>query len=90
MVMAPESPTVADLRKAGVIGSTDIVAAVDLYLRAPNAGPYYFASGHSVDVAAASEGIELTVSPGPQGKTFRNAVTAAVMKAPAVPPTKSR
>jgi hypothetical protein len=92
--MPPKPPTVADLRKAGVIGSTEIVAAVDLYMRAPTAGPYRFASGHSVNVpgavAAAPKITEIKASPGPQKKAYRTAVTAAVMEAPAVPPATRR
>jgi hypothetical protein len=92
--MPPYPSTVADLRKAGVIGSTEIVAAVDLYMRAPTAGPYCFAGGHSVDiagaVAAAPEITGSKVSPGPQGKALRKAVTATVMMAQAVPPSAGR
>ncbi|WP_409567497.1 hypothetical protein [Methylobacterium sp. J-030] len=83
--MAAERPTVADLRRAGTINSSEIVAAVDLYIRDPDTGPYRFASGHSVDIAAAvaasPEISELKGKPGSQEKTFRNAVTAAVMAA---------
>lgn len=88
--MPTARPTLADLRKAGTISSTEIVAAVDLYMRDPETGPYRFASGHSVDVAAtvATSPVisELKGKPGPQGKMFRNAVTAAVMGAPATKP----
>ncbi|WP_267424316.1 hypothetical protein [Methylobacterium sp. GC_Met_2] len=49
----PAGPsTLADLRKAGIITSQEIVAAIDLYLRDPAAGSYRFASGHSLDIAA--------------------------------------
>ncbi|MCJ2085792.1 hypothetical protein MKK88_07260 [Methylobacterium sp. E-005] len=88
--MAAARPTLADLRKAGTISSTEIVAAVDLYMRNPETGPYRFASGHRVDIAAAvgaSPAVsELKGKPGPQEKTFRNAVTAAVMGALATKP----
>ncbi|WP_267427227.1 hypothetical protein [Methylobacterium sp. GC_Met_2] len=88
--MAAARPTIADLRKAGTISSSEIVAAVDLYMRDPDTGPYRFVSGHSVDitaaVAAAPEISELKGKPGPQEKTFRNAVTAAVMGAIATKP----
>ena len=77
--------TIADLRKAGRISSHEIVTAIDLYVRDPAAGPYRFASGHSLDVAAL---VASTVDPtevangaGPQEKTFRNAVAAADMAA---------
>ncbi|MCJ2068521.1 hypothetical protein MKK75_06835 [Methylobacterium sp. J-030] len=83
--MTAARPTLADLRKAGTISSTEIVAAVDLYMRDPDTGPYRFASGHSVDIAAAvAASPEISVlkgKPGPQERTFRNAVTAAVMAA---------
>jgi hypothetical protein len=83
-------PTVADLRRSGRISSHEIVAAIDLYMRDPTTGPYRFASGYSLDVAAL---VASTVSPaevanraGPQEKTFRNAIAAAVMAAhPTVP-----
>ncbi|MCJ2118799.1 hypothetical protein MKK65_19890 [Methylobacterium sp. J-001] len=78
-------PTVADLRRSGRISSHEIVAAIDLYMRDPAAGPYRFTSGHSLDVAAL---VASTVSPaevanraGPQEKTFRNAVATVVMTA---------
>lgn len=88
--MPTAGPTLANLRKAGTISSTEIVAAVDLYMRDPETGPYRFASGHSVDIAAAvaasPEISEFKDKPSPQGKTFRNAVTAAVMGAVAETP----
>ena len=49
----PAGPsTLADLRKAGIVSSFEIVAAIDAYMRDPAAGPYRFASGHSLDIAA--------------------------------------
>ena len=88
--MAAQHPTLADLRRAGTISSSEIVAAVDLYMRDPEAGPYRFSSGHSVDIAAAiassPEFLKLRAKPGPQEKTFRNAVTATVMAAIATNP----
>ena len=78
-------PTVADLRRSGSISSHEIVSAIDLYMRDPTAGPYQFASGHSLDVAAlvASkiDPAEVANRAGPQEKTFRNAVAAVVMAA---------
>lgn len=44
--------TVADLRRAGIISSQEVVAAIDSYMRDPAAGPYRFTSGYSLDVAA--------------------------------------
>lgn len=88
--MAAARPTIADLRKTGTIRSSEIVAAVDLYMRDPDAGPYRFASGHSVDIAAAvaasPEIVEAKAKPGPQDKALRTAVTAAVMGAHATKP----
>ena len=88
--MPAAHPTLADLRRTGTISSSEIVAAVDLYMRDPETGPYRFASGHSVDISAAVAASpvisELKGKPGPQEKTFRNAVTAAVMGAPATKP----
>ena len=43
--------TIADLRKAGRISSQEIVA-IDAYMRDPAVGPYRFASGYSLDIAA--------------------------------------
>ncbi|MCJ2065880.1 hypothetical protein MKK63_24695 [Methylobacterium sp. J-088] len=82
--------TVADLRRSGRISSHEIVAAIDLYMRDPAAGPYRFANGHSLDVAAL---VASSISPaevanraGPQEKTFRTAVAAIVMAAHPTPP----
>ncbi|SDO60310.1 hypothetical protein SAMN05216360_12943 [Methylobacterium phyllostachyos] len=82
----PAGPqTLADLRKAGVITSQEVVAAIDLYMRDPAAGLYRFASGYSLDIAAL---VASSISPtevanraGPQEKTFRTAVAAVVMAA---------
>ena len=77
-------PTLADLRKAGIITSQEIVAAIDLYLRDPVAGPYRFASGHSIDIAAlvnAAPAFEAVDRSGPQEKAFRTVLAAAVMSA---------
>ena len=88
--MAAARPTLADLRKAGTISSTEIVAAVDLYMRDPETGPYRFASGHSIDIAAAvaasPEIVEARAKPGPQEKALRTAITATVMAAHATKP----
>ena len=79
------APTIADLRKAGRISSVEVVAAIDLYMRDPAAGPYRFSSGHILDISAL---VASTVSPaeganrvGPQEKAFRTAVAAVVMVA---------
>jgi hypothetical protein len=89
-IMPIQRSTLADLRRAGTISSTEIVTAIDLYMRDPSVGPYRFASGHSVDIAAAvaasPAASELKARPGPQEKTFRNAVTATVMAAHATSP----
>lgn len=86
----PAGPsTLADLRKAGVIGSREIVAAIDAYMRAPGAGPYRFPSGHSLDLAAivaASPGLDREERAGPQEKTFRNGLAIAIMAACPTPP----
>ncbi|XYD12653.1 hypothetical protein R1A27_34490 (plasmid) [Methylobacterium sp. NMS12] len=82
--MPAGSSTLADLRKAGVIGSREIVAAIDAYMRDPAAGPYRFASGHSLDLAAivaSLPGLDREERAGPQEKTFRNALAAAIMAA---------
>ncbi|SDO55876.1 hypothetical protein SAMN05216360_12733 [Methylobacterium phyllostachyos] len=88
--MPAARPTLADLRKDGTISSSEIVAAVDIYMRDPETGPYRFASGHSIDIAAAvaasPEIAEAKAKPGPQEKALRTAVTAAVMAAHATKP----
>lgn len=81
----PAGPsTLADLRKAGVITSQEVVAAIDLYLRDPAAGPYRFASGHSIDIAAlvnATPAFGAVDRSGPQEKAFRTVLAAVVMSA---------
>ena len=88
--MATERLTLADLRKAGTITSFEIVAAIDAFIRDPDAGPYRFASGPSVDIAAAVEAsvnlAELMARPGPREKVFRTAVTTIVMTARPIEP----
>ncbi|QGY03550.1 hypothetical protein MMSR116_17895 [Methylobacterium mesophilicum SR1.6/6] len=83
-------PTVADLRKVGRIKSQEIVAAIDFYLRDPTAGPYRFASGHRLDVAAiVASAISLEQvahRSGPQENAFRIALATAVMAACPTPP----
>lgn len=81
--------TLADLRKAGVITSQEIVAAIDVYMRDPGAGLYRFPSGHSLDLAAivtASPGLDRKERAGPQEKTFRNGLAVAIMAARPTPP----
>ncbi|MGE8131560.1 hypothetical protein ACQKQD_31830 [Methylobacterium sp. NPDC080182] len=88
--MSPKSPTLAELRKAGMITSFEIVAAIDAYMQDATASPHRFASGHSLDVAMvvadSAEVEELRDGPGPKGKAFRNAVAVAVMAARPSPP----
>ena len=81
----PSRPsTLADLRRAGIITSQEIVAAIDAYMRDPAAGPYRFASGHSIDIAAlvnATPSLARVERAGPQEKTFRNGLANAIMAA---------
>ena len=87
--MTAEPSTLADLRKAGVIGSREIVAAIDAYMLDPAAGPHRFPSGHSLDLAAIVRATP-TLGPversGPQEKTFRNGLAAAIMAAQPISP----
>ncbi|MCJ2068473.1 hypothetical protein MKK75_06575 [Methylobacterium sp. J-030] len=79
-----QPPILADLRKAGIISSQEVVAAIDLYLRDPAAGPYRFASGHRIDIAAlvnATPAFGAVDRSGPQEKAFRTVLAAAVMAA---------
>ncbi|WP_091722178.1 hypothetical protein [Methylobacterium phyllostachyos] len=76
--------TLADLRKAGIVTSQEIVAAIDLYLRDPEAGPYRFASGYSIDIPAlvnATPAFGAVDRSGPQEKAFRTVLAAAAMSA---------
>ncbi|MCJ2016299.1 hypothetical protein MKK84_02465 [Methylobacterium sp. E-065] len=86
----PAGPsTLADLRKARISTSQEVVAAIDLYLRDLAAGPYRFASGYSIDIAAivaAAPGLDRVERAGPQEKTFRNGLAAAIMAAHPTPP----
>ena len=82
--------TVADLRRVGRISSQEVVAAIDVYLRDPTAGPYRFASGHSLDIAAlVTSGVsseQIAPRSGPQENAFRIALAAAIMSACPTPP----
>jgi hypothetical protein len=88
--MLDEHQNIAHLRKAGTITSQEIVAAVDTFMRNPYAGPYHFSSGHSLDIAVATVALapapEAKSGQGRQDKTYRNAVTVAVMLARPTPP----
>ena len=82
MIAGP--PTLVDLRKAGIITSQEVVAAIDLYLRDPAAGPYRFDSGHSINIAAlvkATPAFAAVDRSGPQEQAFRTVLAAAVMSA---------
>lgn len=82
--MAAEPPTFADLREAGIISSREIVAAIDVYVRDPSAGPYRFASGHSLDIAAivnARPALASMRRSGPHENAFRIALARAIMVA---------
>lgn len=83
--MPARPSTLANLRKAGLITSFEVVAAVDAYMRNPAAGPYRFTSGHSLDIAAAiaasAEFKAMAARPGPKEKTLRTAVTMVAMAA---------
>ena len=82
--------TLADLRRAGIVHSQEIVAAIDAYMLDPAAGPYRFASGHSLDVLALVgpmlDRVEFTGQPGPQEKAYRTKVAAIIMAAYPSPP----
>ncbi|ACB28422.1 hypothetical protein [Methylobacterium radiotolerans] len=81
----PTGPsTLADLRKAGVVSSQEIVGAIDAYMRDPGVAPYHFRSGHSLDLAVivdATPALDRVERAGPQEKTFRNALAIAIMAA---------
>jgi hypothetical protein len=82
--MAADPRTVAELREAGIISSQEVVAAIDAYVHNPNAGPYRFASGHSLDIAAlvnASRAFVMLERSGPHERAFRIALADAIMAA---------
>ncbi|WP_246692088.1 MULTISPECIES: hypothetical protein [unclassified Methylobacterium] len=79
-----EPATVADLRKAGIINSQEVVAAIDAYMRNSASGPYRFASGHSLDIAAivdASPAFQMVERTETLENAFRVVLAAAVMAA---------
>ncbi|WP_267427565.1 hypothetical protein [Methylobacterium sp. GC_Met_2] len=87
--MTAGPPTVADLRKVGIIASHEVVAAIDAYMRDPGIRPYRFASGHSLDVAAlvnASPAFAMVGQSGRRETTFRTVLAAAIMSAHPTPP----
>ena len=82
--MTAKPPTLADLRRTGVISSQEIVAAIDAYMRDPEAGPYRFPSSHTLDIATiveATPALKRVERAGPQEKTFRNGLATAIMAA---------
>ncbi|MGH1575509.1 hypothetical protein ACRAWG_38935 (plasmid) [Methylobacterium sp. P31] len=87
--MAAEPRTVTELRKSGIIGSQEVVAAIDAYMRDPSAGPYRFASGHILDLAAlvnASPVFATVDRSRPLDAGIRTALAAAIMAARPVAP----
>jgi hypothetical protein len=80
----------ADLHKAGTITSVEIVAPIDAYVTNSAAGPYYFASGHGINITKAIEAspefAKLMARSGPKKKTFRTAVTTVVLSADVILP----
>lgn len=87
--MPARSSTLADLRRAGIVTSQEIVAAIDVYVRDPAAGPYCFHSGHSLDLAAivsATPTLARVERARLQDKTFRNGLATAIMAAQPIAP----
>lgn len=87
--MAAGLSTIADLRRAGVITSHEVVAAIDAYMRDPASGPYRFASGHSLDVGAlmnTSSALKKAGRSRPLDAGIRTALAAAIMAAHPTPP----
>ena len=88
-IMHAGLPIVADLRKAGLITSQEVVAAIDAYMHNPTGGPYRFASGHSIDVAAIVNALPALAKEGrsrPLDAGIRTALAAAIMAAHPTPP----
>ena len=90
MTMAARLSTLADLRRAGIVHSLEIVAAIDAYMMDPATGPYCFASGYSLDVPAlvapTLDREEFFRKFGPHEKAFRTKVAGIVMAAHPTPP----
>ena len=88
MATAPH-PTLAELRTSGIVASTEIVAAVTAYVHDPDGGPYCFASGHCLDVAAAVKAhppsAAVMVEPTAREKDHRLAASIAIMRARPAP-----
>jgi hypothetical protein len=85
ITMPTDVSTLADLRRADTIASLEVVAAIDAYMIDPAAGPYQFASGHSLDipalVALVIDRKEFVGQSGLQVKAFRTKVAEIVMAA---------
>ncbi|MDH2312373.1 hypothetical protein [Methylobacterium brachiatum] len=82
-------PTDADLGDAGRISSQEIVAAIDADVRDSWGGPYRFASGHTLDLAAlvsAPPTIATVDRSSPVDAGIRSALAAAIMAAHPTPP----
>ena len=81
--MPAEPSTLAALRRAGIVSSQEVVAAIDAYMRDPAVSPYPFTSGHSIDVPAlvgtVLDRVEFTGQPGPQEKAYRMTVVEIIM-----------
>ena len=76
--------TLADLRRAGVITSQEVVAAIDAYMHNPAAEPCRFASGHSLDLATIVNELPTAAMSDPSRlprNAFRIALAAAIMAA---------
>ncbi len=89
-IMSAKPTTLADLRRAGTIGSLEFVAAIDAYMLDPTASPYCFASGHSLDlqplIALRVGRAEFFGHFSPQEEAFRAKVAEIVMAAHPSPP----
>lgn len=55
-----EGLSIADLRRDGIVSSEEIRRAAAAYLDDPTSGPFRLRNGHTLDVAAAVEGHDLT------------------------------
>jgi hypothetical protein len=87
--MTADPRTVAELRKAGIISSREVVAAINAYMRAPSARPYRFASGHTLNLAALVNASQVFATAGrsrPLDAGIRTALAAAIMAARPTPP----
>lgn len=83
-------PTIGDLFKAKAITSDEVNTAVDVFMRDPTVSLFRFASGHTIDPAAAVKDHEpsrkAVAEPGASETFRRGMVRTAILLARSVAP----